>query len=70
MIPWMDTNVMNILDNISEDFFLKYLFSSVSLIVSFRVSGTVDALLRRLCLLNKIAKIVWSREVRTLNQTI
>lgn len=70
MILWMDTNVMNILDNISEDFFLKHLCSSVSLIVSFRVSGTVDTLLRRLCLLNKIAKIVWSRGIRALNQTI
>ena len=46
---WVDANVIRIVDNLSEDFLLKYLLSSISLAIRTVVSDGMNTLLRRLC---------------------
>lgn len=59
----MDPDVMGIVNKLSEVFFfffLKYLLSGISLVERAVVSGTINILLRRLCLLNKTTEILWT----------
>lgn len=67
---WVDANVISIVDNLSEDFFLKYLLSSISLAIRTVVSDGMNTLLRRLCPLSKTSEILWSEMVSALNQTM
>ena len=60
----------SIIGNFPEVFFIKYLLSSISLVVSAVVSGTMNTLLRRLCSLNKTTEILWTEGVCALNQTV
>lgn len=67
---WVDANVICIVDNLSEDFFLKYLLSSISLAIRTVVSDGMNTLLRRLCPLSKTSEIFWSEVVSALSQTV
>lgn len=69
-VMWVDANVISIVDNLSEDFFLKYLLSSISLAIRTVVSDGMNTLLRRLCPLSKTSEILWSEMVSALNQTM
>ena len=69
-VLWVDANVISIVDNLSEDFFLKYLLSSISLAIRTVVSDGMNTLLRRLCPLSKTSEILWSEMVSALNQTM
>lgn len=69
-VIWVDANVISIVDNLSEDFFLKHLLSSISLAIHTVVSDGMNTLLRRFCPLSKTSEILWSEVVSALNQTM